>query len=124
MLESCYVPVPMHTLLRRSKQLMSSEQAISHTAIYHLIYLFVLPVGGPLLHEGGHALLLVLQREHGVEDASLEAQALLQAHLVGRVDLHSMHAYIHSAIDIAQIHTHTHKYIYIHTYTTDTHRER
>ncbi len=44
------------------------------------------PVGGSLGEEGAHALLLVLQREHAVEDAALEAQALGEVQLVGRVD--------------------------------------
>jgi len=38
--------------------------------------ILVLPLGLALLRKGRHALLLVFQREHGVEDAALEAQTL------------------------------------------------
>lgn len=49
-------------------------------------YLFVSPVGRSLGEESSHALFLVSKREHAVEDASLEAQALGQVQLVGGVD--------------------------------------
>jgi hypothetical protein len=48
--------------------------------------LLVTPVGGLFGEEGAHALLLVVQGEHGVEDASLEAQTFGQVQLVGSVD--------------------------------------
>ena len=46
----------------------------------------MLPVRSTLLRESLHALLLIFQRKHGVEDAALEAQALLQVELIGGVD--------------------------------------
>ena len=55
--------------------------------------LFVLPGGGSLSQEGGHALFLVLQSEHGVEKASLQAQALLQVEFVGGVGGFLGHGY-------------------------------
>lgn len=42
----------------------------------------MLPVGLPLLDESRHALLLVLQGEHGVENASLKSKPLLQVQLL------------------------------------------
>src|SRR5690606_24498461 len=42
--------------------------------------------GLALLGEGGHALLLVLEREHGMEHAALEAQPFGKRRLVGAVD--------------------------------------
>lgn len=47
--------------------------------------LLVLPVGLPLLDEGGHALLAVVGAEGHVEEALLGGQALLQGGLVGGV---------------------------------------
>ncbi len=45
----------------------------------------VAEVRGALFHEGGHALALVIEREHGMEDAALVAQAFGQRGLVGAV---------------------------------------
>jgi hypothetical protein len=48
--------------------------------------LFVLPFSLAFLGEGSHSFLLVVQREHGMEDASLETQAFVQRHFIGSVD--------------------------------------
>ncbi len=42
--------------------------------------------GLALLDEGGHAFLLVLDREGGVEDAALEEQAFVEAGFEGAID--------------------------------------
>src|SRR5258705_11292441 len=47
---------------------------------------FIFEHGLSLLHEGGHALFLVVQRELRMEHAPLDAHALGQRGLVGAVD--------------------------------------
>merc|ERR1719499_1087901 len=52
---------------------------------YLSLYSLVLPLWLPLVDEGVHALLAVVQRERPVEDPLLRAQALLQRRLVRRI---------------------------------------
>src|SRR5574343_1410599 len=46
----------------------------------------VLEVGLALLDKGGHAFLLILDRESGVEDAALEEQAFVEAGFKSAID--------------------------------------
>jgi hypothetical protein len=73
------VPAAYYTLLHtvaHCRILPVLQVLRAYYCILHTACLLVRPVGAPLAQEGRHALLLVVQRKHAVENAPLEAQAL------------------------------------------------
>mmetsp|Transcript_91842 Transcript_91842/g.198512 ORF Transcript_91842/g.198512 Transcript_91842/m.198512 type:complete len:277 (-) Transcript_91842:181-1011(-) len=76
----------LHLSQRHGRQRKAGSISLQSASSIVARSLLVCPCGRPLLDECRHSFLLVLEGEHGVEDASFEANSLRQSHLVGSVN--------------------------------------